>query len=622
MCGIGGIIDLVNPRQPELIRGMAVAMSHRGPDATGYHEAGPVNLVHLRLSILDTQARGNQPMYSLDGRYTIVHNGEIYNFKDLRRRFPEINFQTETDTELILAAYHKWGADCVKRFNGMFAFAIWDRDKEVLFIARDRLGIKPLYYHIAGERFAFASEVRALLTLPWIDKKINPNSLAQYLSYQTVYGDVTLMEGIYLLEPGTTLTWTKTPQAGEERLKANVYWRKGSEARAWEGSQEDAERKVREVLSRAVERRMMADVPLGAFLSGGIDSSAIVALMAQVSDQPIDTFSVVFDEKKYDESAFSEMIAQQYKTRHHPILLKPEDFLNALPQALKSMDHPSGDGINSYVVAEVTKAKGISVALSGLGGDELFAGYPVFTQIPEIQKRGLWKLPLGLRKALSRLYLGMKSGRQVEKKAALLRLTSNELSQVYPIFRTVFNHDTAQKMVIGANLPVQSTAESYAHLAGTLYPGLSATSLAEIMTYTHSVLLRDMDQMSMAHALEARVPFFDHELVETVLAMPDAIKWPKYTKSFLVESLGDLLPDAVVHRKKMGFVFPWESWLLGPLYGFADKRISTLQARGILDSDQLGKVWREFQAGKGPWIWPHVWLLVVLEEWMQNNEFS
>lgn len=622
MCGIGGIIDFNNPRQPEALRTMAAAMAHRGPNATGYYEEGRVNLVHLRLSILDTQARGNQPMHSPDGRYTIVHNGEIYNFKELRAHFPGHHFQTETDTEVVLAAYDKWGQDCVRHFNGMFAFAIWDSVKETLFIARDRLGIKPLYFHFDGKRFAFASEVRALMTLPWVDRKIDPDSLAEYLSYQTVYGDNTLIQGIRLLEPGMTLIWAKHPQGGEGDLKAKVYWRKGSENQPWEGSMSEAHQTVRTSLSKAVERRMLSDVPLGAFLSGGIDSSAIVALMAQASDQPVDTFSVVFDEKAYDESAYSAMIAQKYQTRHHPILLKPSDFLEALPHALKSMDHPSGDGINSYVVAQVTKAKGITVALSGLGGDELFAGYPLFTQIPAIQKQAVWKLPHGMRKLLANLYLAIKSGRQAEKKAALLRLPSNDLDQIYAVYRTVFNDEDARAMVIGATHPVQSTAQMYAKLASVLFLGLSATSLAEITTYTHSVLLRDMDQMSMAHALEARVPFFDHELVETVLSMPDRIKWPKYTKSLLVESLGDLLPQEVVHRKKMGFVFPWEDWLRGSLKGFADDRIRSLQSRGIMDPDQLGKVWQEFQAGKGPWIWPHIWLPVVLEEWMQNNGFS
>ncbi len=630
MCGIGGIIDL-NQRQPDLIRQMAKALSHRGPDAMGLHEEGRIHLAHLRLSIIDTSERGNQPMHSADGRYTMVFNGEVYNYREIKRELPSRDWQSESDTEVVLAAYDHWGKDCVRHFNGMFALAIWDRRNEELFLARDRMGIKPLYYHFDGDHFAFASEVRALLVLPWVPKEIDRDALANYLTYQTVYGTGTLVKGVCMMGAGTRAVLkmgerTAATFAGKRPFEEEAYWAPGRQGEVWQGGPDETRKKIRSLLRDSVERRMISDVPLGAFLSGGIDSSAIVALMSEVSTQPVDTFSVVFEEKEFDESTYSEMIARKYNTRHHPILLRPQDFLDSLRDGLRAMDHPSGDGINSYVVSQVTRREGIKVALSGLGGDELFAGYPIFTQIKGIQQSRVWKIPYLARKVMAAAYLQVKSGRQAGKKAALLGLRNNDFSNIYPVYRTVFSPKEAADLVIPSGTQVRGYSVDYLQAvveeAETYYPGLiSKTSFAEIKTYTHSVLLRDMDQMSMAHALEARVPFFDHELVDMVFQLSDEVKWPHFPKSLLVESLGDLLPPELVHRKKMGFVFPWEHWLRHDLKSFAEDRIRSLKDRGLMDRHQLQRLWDEFLAGDGPWIWPHVWLLVVLEEWMQNNGF-
>lgn len=589
-------------------------MQHRGPDAQGIHEGPGIALGHLRLSILDVSARGNQPMQDHMGRYTLVHNGEIYNFKEIRSQL-DYPFQTETDTEMILAAYAQWGPRCVERFNGMFAFALWDSVEMRLFVARDRMGIKPLYCHFAEGRLAFASEIRALSGLFHTKPRIDRVALAQYFTYQTVYGQDTLLQDVRMLGAGEYGIW----EAGQ--WKTQPYWElmKAADASTADLPFPQVKKRVRQLLGEAVERRMISDVPLGAFLSGGIDSSAIVALMSQASAQPVDTFSVVFQEKEYDESTWSQMVADKYQTRHHPILLKPADFLQALPAALKALDHPSGDGINSYVVADVTRAQGITVALSGLGGDELFAGYPIFRQLPEIQQRKLlWTLPHGLRRLVRALYGAVKSGRSAEKIKALLDLPAPAMMAVYQVFRTIYSPQLARQMA-GNNRDMGGIlAQLQADMPQDL-PLLSQISVAEMATYTQNVLLRDTDQMSMAHALEVRVPFFDHELVECVLGIPDAIKQPDYAKKLLVESLGELLPPEVVHRKKMGFVFPWEQWLRGELYDFCKERIEKMQDSQLVDPDLLGKSWREFQHQSGPWLWTHIWLPVVLQEWMDNN---
>ncbi len=630
MCGICGIIDL-NSGQPDLIRNMVKALSHRGPDAEGLYEEGSISLAHRRLSIIDTSERANQPMHSADGRFTIVFNGEVYNFLEIKQQLPPRDWQSESDTEVVLAAYQHWGKDCVQQFNGMFALAIWDRVNEELFLARDRVGIKPLYYHFDRNHFAFASEVRALLTLPWIPKKIDQNALVNYLTYQTVYGTETLVKGVRLMGAGTRARLklrdlASTGFSDEQTLGEEVYWVPGRQEEPWKGSPEEARKKIRSLLRKSVERRMISDVPLGAFLSGGIDSSAIVALMSEVSDQPVDTFSVIFEEKEFDESTYSEIIARRYNTRHHPILIRPQDLLDSLWDGLRAMDHPSGDGINSFVVSKVTRREGIKVALSGLGGDELFAGYPIFTQVKGIHQNRIWNIPYWARRMMAIAYLKVKSGRQAEKKTSILRLRSNQFSNIYPVYRTVYSLKEVASLIAGNGTQSGEYPVDYlkkvVEEAEAYYEGfISKTSYAEIKTYTHSVLLRDMDQMSMAHSLEARVPFFDHELLEMVFQLPDEVKWPRYPKSLLVESLGDLLPHELVHRNKMGFLFPWEQWLRNELKAFAEDRIRSLKERGLMDRCQVQRIWDEFSAGDGSWIWLHVWLLIVLEEWMQNNGF-
>ena len=594
---------------------MGQSLGHRGPDATGYLREHPIWMTHTRLSILDTSAAGNQPMADATDRYVIVFNGEVYNYRELRNELKG-PWRTGTDTEVILQAYVEWGAECLHRFNGMFAFAIWDRKTKKLFIARDRMGIKPLYYVSQGGMLAFASELRTLLRLPWVSKKIDRGGLINYLSYQTVYGEGTLVEDIRMLGPGQYI------EADTQGHQIGTFWSlfecATDEAQSLDGPA--IRKRVRDLLGRAVARRMVSDVPIGAFLSGGIDSSAIVALMSQASEQPIDTFSVNFEEKEYDESPWSDMMAKKYNTRHHPILLRSQDFLTALPEALSAMDHPSGDGLNSYVVSKVTRAQGVKVALSGLGGDELFAGYPVFTRLPAIQqKKLLWMLPFPVRKFIRQLYLLFRKGRKAGKIAEVLRLHHPDMDSIYKVFRTIYEPRIARSMVndTWSNAVTQILAREAEHLKNL--PSLSKISVAEISTYTQSLLLRDTDQMSMAHALEVRVPFFDHNLVKFVLGIPDTHKQLQYPKQLLVESLGDLLPSELVHRPKMGFVFPWERWLRQDLHTFCEHRIHRLMDRHVIDADKLNTVWREFQAGKGPWLWTHIWLPVVLDEWMEAN---
>ena len=370
MCGIAGVIAPLNLEiLNTTIAQLTDNMLHRGPDAGGCYVKNGVALGHRRLSIIDLSAKANQPFIDPTGRYVIVFNGEIYNFPEIKAKITDYNFATNSDTEVILASFIKWGINCLDQLNGMFAFAIWDDLEKKLFVCRDRLGVKPLYYYHRDNFFSFASEVRALLSTGLFEKEVDEASLEDYLMNQAISAPYTLFKGVYQLTPGQYGIF----QNGT--FSVADYWRiETSIDFPGINDSQQVKKQIRRLLTESVERRMISDVELGAFLSGGIDSSIIVAIMAQVTDSPVNTFSIIFDEKEFDESKYSSLIAKKFNTRHFPITLTSGDFLNELPTALAAMDTPSGDGINSFVVSKVTREAGFTVALSGTGGDELFAG--------------------------------------------------------------------------------------------------------------------------------------------------------------------------------------------------------------------------------------------------------
>jgi len=619
MCGIAGIAGLADPASARpLIAQMTAAIAHRGPDADGFFVEAEIALGHRRLSIIDLSTSANQPITDSGGRYTIVYNGEVYNYRALKAELADFAFQSDSDTDVILAAYQAWGPACVERLNGMFAFAIWDRDQRSLFLARDRLGIKPLYYHQREGQLVFASEVRALLASELVPRRIDRASLSEYLRYYSVNAPRTLLHDVQQMPAGHHALW----QHGE--LTLTRYWNPAEAAtEVGDAPYEVVKNQVRDLLQAAVERRLMSDVPFGAFLSGGIDSSAIVALMATVSEQPVNTFSIVFDEQKFDESPWSNLMAKKYGTTHHPIKLSPADFLKELPQALAAMDHPSGDGLNSYVVSQATKQQGFTVALSGLGGDELFAGYPVFKRYQKLTRlRGFYGVPNGLRslagQAVASVYRNHKTARLQE----LIELAHNRFQQLYPIFRKIYN-DREIDRLLGNHAPAEAVLQSLFSPADfeaiDHLPSFSQVSIGEVSTYTQNVLLRDTDQMSMAHALEVRVPFFDHTLVEYALGVPDNIKEPTYPKKLLVDAMGDLLPHELVHRKKMGFVFPWDEWMRGELKSLCEARMHSLAQRELFKPAEVQRIWQGYLARDKEITWIKVWMLVVLENWMEAH---
>jgi len=621
MCGISGVISGRDTASlPDIIHRINDAMSHRGPDADGFFFEDGIALGHRRLSILDLSSAANQPFTDASGRYVMVFNGEIYNFQEIKKKLPEYPFHTTGDTEVLIAAFAKYGAECLQLLRGMFALAIWDKQERSLFLARDRFGVKPLYYHHSGGRLLFASELRALLNSGWLPRKLNRSAVTDYLKYQAFASPVTPIEGVCELPAGNYMTFR------DGRVETKTWWELTAQKKPIAETNIGAiQKRIRELLYQSVERRLASDVSLGAFLSGGIDSSAVVAIMSQVNPGATNAFTIAFEEKDYNELPYAELVAKKYKVNHTKLLLRPQDFLDQLPGALNAMDTPSGDGPNTYLVSKAIRNSGIIVALSGIGGDELFAGYPFFKQFLSIKKRqGLFDNSLGVRKALS--FLLPASDQKLIRIKELLEVPASDITDIYPLFRQIQNPRVLQGLY-GRLQPLQEADTLEKNLAGKQkaldgFPFLSQVTIADYLGYTQSVLLKDADQMSMAVSLELREPFFDNDLVEYVLNIPDDFKFPAYPKKLLVESLGDLLPPEIVFRKKQGFVLPYDLWMRSDLKGFCEEKIRGLAARGIFDEEKMIDYWNRFLGRRSNIRWADVWIFVVLEHWLEKNQIS
>lgn len=617
MCGLTGIYNMhgTGNFHEEVLR-MNHAMKHRGPDDNGIADFNGLSLGHQRLAIIDLSPAGHQPMKR--EVVTIVFNGEIYNYRDVRSKLSQYEFTSDSDTEVLIRAWQHWGVEMLQHLNGMFAFAIWDEAKQQLFIARDRLGIKPLYYSQSGDNLIFASEVRSLLASGKVKRKINRSALYDYFSYQTVHAPATIVENVRMLMPGHYII------AHKGKLNFYQWWKPEANAAFADLSEQAIRNKTRELLSDAVKIRMVADVPFGAFLSGGIDSSLVVGLMQQVSSQPVKTFSVVFDDSEFSEAKYARRVAEHFGTEHHEIKLKPADFLDLLPDALSAMDHPSGDGPNTYVVSGATRKAGVTMALSGLGGDELFAGYPVFKRLMKLRETTLLKnSPAFARKFVATTIGLLRKDIGSRKAAEILKLKSVNPGSAYPIVRTVLLHDQIEKLFSVPETSIDSHA--FTQQLFSQYDNqhlLSAVSEAEIRTYMQNVLLRDTDQMSMAHALEVRVPFLDYRLVEFALSLNDNAKFPVTPKKLLAEAFHDFLPDEIFSRKKMGFVMPWEHWMKNELRDLCYLSLKRFGEREGIHSKELLNLWSKFESGSGEVSWSRIWPIVVLENWIERNEIE
>ncbi|MDG5800557.1 asparagine synthase (glutamine-hydrolyzing) [Marinilabiliaceae bacterium ANBcel2] len=618
MCGINGIVSAQIGDRVNRVSLMNGALLHRGPDDEGVLSFENATFGHRRLSVIDLSKAGHQPMESACGRFVMVFNGEVYNYRELKQKL-NYPFKSQTDSEVVLAAWSIYGKESLCKLEGMFAFAIYDKYKNVVLLARDRMGVKPLYYINNSIGFAFSSEIRSLMLSGLSSKSISKNSLIDYLRYQTVQSPCTIIEDIKMLPASAYLEYN----IGLGVFRIDHYSRLSDIGNEYGSiTIEEARKGVRERFFKAVEKRLVADVPLGAFLSGGIDSAAIVGAMAKLSSTKVKTFNIAFAEEEYSEARYARYVADMHSTDHTEIKLSGNHFLEHLPDALKAMDHPSGDGPNTWMVSKTVKERGIDVALSGLGGDEVFAGYAIFKRMMLLEKYSwLWHFPNIIRSSAGTLLCKARPGIASAKIAELLKMKNYDFNRAFSFSRQVLMDDYILRLLNLRELPPHLMIENlnYSDIRFDKNHTLSKVSVAEMQTYMQTVLLRDSDQMSMAHALELRVPFMDYDLIKYVLSLPDNFKYPVTPKKLLVDSLPDLLPPYITDRKKMGFEFPWEYWLRNELRGYATVRIENIASRAPFNKEGVRSLWNRFLKKDPSVTYSRIWPLVVLEEWMSSN---
>ena len=622
MCGIAGIFSTKRdaPEREVAVARMVAREVHRGPDDRGLYSAGNLTIGMCRLAIIDP-ANGHQPMTSPDGRFTIVFNGAIYNFRELQPALTADGwqFRTNCDTEVLLAAYALHGPACLARLRGMFAFAVWDGREQTLFAARDPLGIKPLYYaRLPDGGVAFASELNALLASGAVAREIDPASVGEYLAWFSVPAPRTIYCGIANLPPGHSLT---VDAVG--RVRTQAWWQLPAAVQSDRvaGNYQDFIHGLRYQLEDTIRAHRVADVPVGAFLSGGMDSTAIVGLMARGSRHKLKTFSLIFGEAGFSEQASSRLAAEAFGTEHHEELLTGARVAADLPRILASFDQPTGDGINTYYASQTARQGGVTVALSGLGGDELFGGYPSFRDLPRLYRLlPYWRmLPGKIRRTVvdqlrarpspraRKLADFLAHARDLHELASLQRRVLPEMTRL-----SLLTPDTrAEAERLGPNHPM---LEDFAfQLAGA--DSFQIISAWESRTYMTDVLLRDSDVFSMAHSLELRVPFVDRVLLEWLWPQPAWFKYDlRQTKRALADATADIVPAAIRHRPKRGFTLPFAQWMLGELKPFLDETFSrqSLAACPWLEAHAVEQVWHDYQTRHDPRAWSRVWTLAML----------
>jgi asparagine synthase (glutamine-hydrolysing) len=602
---------------------MNAQIAHRGPDDDGFFVEGNVGLAMRRLSIIDVKT-GHQPLSNEDERIWIVYNGEIYNHQQLRADLESKGhrYRTRSDTESIVHLYEEYGRDCVKYLRGMFAFAIWDRKQRRLFVARDRLGIKPLYYSFDGKRFLFGSEIKTILAYPGVKAEFNPSTLAEYLAFGYIAGEETMFRGVKKLLPGRTL---ELSEGGEMRIQS--YWDMPCAEESERRPREYYVKTYRELLEECVASHLMSDVPLGVFLSGGLDSSAVAALTTKIRKQPIETFAVGYGEDAFSELPFARQVAEHIGSKHHEVRLSREEFFGNLPRLIWHEDEPIvwPSSISLYSVARLARER-VTVVLTGEGSDETLAGYTryAWTLMNSRMDSVYRSLTPGFLRNLVRRGIGAGPlGATLHRKLEhtfLVRDGASWPSFYFDNFYSAFSTSEEEELLTeearqAANDAYAGSMAYWERSSGELLHRLLYT---DIKTYLLELLMKQ-DQMSMAASIESRVPFLDHVLVEFTAGIPAEYSIKGLAgKHILKEAVQDLLPHSIVYRKKMGFPTPWAYWLAGPQLDDLERLLlepRTLERR-LFKPEAITRMFAEHRAHRRDH-GNRIWRLLNLETWMR-----
>jgi len=625
MCGIAGVINFHgSPVSEETLLRMRDTLSHRGPDHAGIYISPDkrTGLTHRRLSIIDPSEAAHQPMSNEDETLWITYNGEIYNYREIRKSLivSGHKFKSNSDTEVIIHGYEEWGIEgLLKRLRGMFAFTLYESrpynselktHNSKLFLVRDRLGIKPLYYSYENGEFIFASEIKAILASGLVPGEIDSQAVCLFLFYGSIPPPKTIYKGISALEPGHFL------MIHEKGIKDVCYYDLKNaflDTSLNNLSEEQAIENVRSCLIDTIQCHLVSDVPVGAFLSGGIDSTSVVSLMRTVGHEPIKTVSVTFPDSPYDESRYSQLASRTFHTEHSDIEVRAQDVINHGEKIFYAMDQPTIDGVNTYFVSWAASQAGLKVALSGVGGDEIFWGYPSFTWIPKLYtvSRFLSRIPLG-RKVAQFILSNAHDSRK--EKLNFIFSHNSSLPEIYLTYRGLFTREQVHHLLhpdfireaMDGVEPV-----SYLKECPEIRNHSNQVSMLETTSYMANQLLRDTDVFSMAHSLEVRVPFVDHQLVELLARLPALYKARRdIPKRLLIKALHNTLPGEIFHRPKKGFTFPFDLWMRGELKEFIEGR---LNGSSVFNKTSLRNLLDAFYDNRVHW--SRIWGCAVLSHW-------
>lgn len=647
MCGFAGFYaGEWGSRSTSICKNMIQRLHHRGPDDSGIWVSNDADLTfgHVRLSIQDPSSAGHQPMHSLCGRYVIVFNGEIYNHKDIRKELSSINYSDiwngHSDTETLVSAISVWGVEeSIQRCVGMFAFAIWDKEKRELILGRDRLGEKPLYYGWQGNTFLFGSELKALREHPSFLNEINRDALCLFFRHNTIAAPHSIYKGIYKLLPGSVLYLRK----GFNEPIINKYWSiksvaENGSSNLFVGNEKEALISLEHIMLQAVSGQMISDVPLGAFLSGGVDSSIVTALMQANSISPIKTFSIGFSEQEYNEAEHAKAVAKYLGTDHTELYVSSSEALDVIPRLATMFDEPFSDSsqIPTYLVSSMAKHH-VTVALSGDGGDELFAGYN-----RHFRAKSIWKcisfLPLPMRKWVSEVMLMVPPQRWNQLYRVLtpiipahlqFNLPDNKMQKFAEVlavenpesmYRSLVSHwKDPENIVLGGTEPINILTDSSQF--ASLSDFENKMMFQDMVSYLPDDILTKVDRAAMAVSLETRVPMLDHRLVEFAWQLPIHMKIRNGEGKWLLKQLlYKYVPNTLIDRPKMGFGVPIDLWLRGPLRDWAESLLNEnrLQQEGYLNPAPIRKKWEEHLSGKRNWQ-HHIWDVLMFQQWLETQ---
>ena len=590
---------------------------HRGPDFSNIYLDSTICLGHNGKSIINSDCTQNQPFVSFDKNIVLSYDGVIYNLSELKNELSKsYKFKTLSESEVIIAAYQKWGIEMVNKFNGMFSFALWNKTKEELFLCRDRFGIKPLYYLEHNQSLLFSSSIKAIKSFYENELTVKEDDLLDFIQYGTVHQPNTILSNIKSVPRASFLV------IGNQETKIFEYWNLFENSNPNKLPKEPL-KKIKKLLLESVEKRLVSDTPHGIFLSGDISSIILVATASKVSNEEINTFSFFLKEKGSVERKFSRLVAKKYKTNHFELELNSDDILHQIEEPFKFMDHPSIERISTFFTSKLVYEKGFKIALSSIGSDELFAGSSVFKQVLELEnKKWLYSFPPQLRNIFGKLLQRKNQSLKSQKLAEILNLKLFELPYYYPVLRKIFTNNSINELTDFKNISSKDYSlnlglkETLSKNRESNFSLISKASALEIETYLQNILLRGSEQMGMANSLEIRFPFLDYKLVEYVLSLPNGLK---HSKKILIDSTIGWVPEQIIERNEIDLVLPLKKWMKNELSSFCEESISNLEYYPNFSMSKVNLLWKDYLKGNPNANWIQIWSLVVLGKWTAIN---